>query len=96
LKDNASLQHLTSLDHLTFEGLVSECSNHLSLTTFEGKERESVFSVAHIPSHIFIFLTLIWLHHYPTIELLAGMYKIHAQTCSMILKWMTVTLTKTL
>ena len=94
LKDDSSLQNLTSLDRPTFEGLVSECSNNLSLTTFEGKERESVFSVTHIPSQIFISLTLIWLCHYLTIELLAGMIKIHSWTCSMILKQMTVALAK--
>jgi hypothetical protein len=96
MSNGDDILQFTSLDLLTFNSLLEECSENLMMTTFGGKERKNASSATPIPLHIFVFMTLFWLHFYLTIDFLSVLFKIHHQTCTKVLKQTTVTIAKTL
>lgn len=96
MSNGDDIPQFTSLDLLTFNSLVEECSENLMMTTFRGKERKNASSATPIPLRIFVFMTLFWLRFYPTIDLLSILFKIHHRTCTKVLKRTTVALAKTL
>ena len=96
LRDPGACQDLTSLDLGKFESFVLECSPALDATTYRGTPQVRPNTLTQIPYRSFIFLTLFWLRHYPTIKVLSRLFKVHVRTCTRILKRTTVTLAKTL
>jgi hypothetical protein len=84
------------MDLPTFKEFVAECSTPLEMTTWWGTPRKSLFTSTPIPSETFIFLTLIWLRHYPAISFLSCFFKIQPCTCTQILKRTTVAMTQVL
>jgi hypothetical protein len=96
ISNEAVVRGLTSMSLPNFNVFVEECSLSLKMTTYRGTTRESAFISNPIPSHCFIFLTLFWQQHYLTIKVLSHLFKIHQQSCTRILKQMTITLVRTL
>ena len=78
ISDDVLLKDMTSLDRRAFNQLVSESISALEMTTDRGDERISVFTKTPVTSHTFIFLTLFWLRHYPSMKLFSALFKIHA------------------
>ena len=96
MRNGADIPRYTSLDLPAFNALVEECADNLMMTTFKGLPRQKVSSATRIPGHIFIFMTLFWLRHYPTVDLLSILFRLHVRTCTQVLKRTTVALAKTL
>jgi hypothetical protein len=96
LLDEDTVETMTSMDLPTFKEFVAECSTPLEMTTWRGTPRKSLFTSTSIPSETFIFLTLIWLRHYPAISFLSCFFKIQPCTCTQILKRTTAAMTQVL
>ena len=96
MRNGADIPCYMSLDLPAFNALVEECADNLMMTTFKGLPRQKVSSTTRIPGHIFIFMTLFWLRHYPTVDLLSILFRLHVRTCTQVLKRTTVALAKTL
>lgn len=94
--NEASCHGLISMTLREFESFVLECSPALSMTTYRGTQRIKPNSASSIPSRAFIFLTLFWMRHYLTIDVISHLFKIEPRSCTRILKRTTVALAKTL
>ena len=94
--DDAALHGLTSMNVGEFNSFVEECRPALEMTTYRGTQRVLPNTSTSISSHSFIFLTLFWLRHYLTIEVLSILFKIDPRSCTRILKRTTVAMAKTL
>lgn len=86
LLDEEKTKDLTSLSVSEFNALVEESSSTLEMTTWRGKRRQSIFTSSPTPSSTFIFITLLWLRHYPTIGFLSAIFFLHPRTCTRLLK----------
>ena len=79
-----------------FMAFVEECSPALGMTTYMGTTRLSRITSTWIPGRAFIFLTLFWLRHYPTIDILSVLFQIHERSYTRILKQTVVAMANTL
>lgn len=96
LSDPKSVKEFTSLDLSALESLHNECKSSIEMTTWRGQGRKSLFTSSPVPTLSFLFFTLCWLKHYPTIGFLSAMFKIHSRTCTRILKRTITALSKTM
>jgi hypothetical protein len=61
------VKELTSLDPSALESLHNECKLSIEMTTWRGQQRKSFSTSSPFPTLSFLFFTLCWLKHYPTI-----------------------------
>ena len=76
-RDEAACKGLTSMDPCEFNDFVAESTPALDAMTYRGKQGVCQSTSTPIPHCSFIFLTLFWLQHYPTIEVLSLLFKLH-------------------
>ena len=95
-KNDKAIERFTSMSRGEFMAFVEECSPALGMTTYMGTTRLLRITSTWIPGHAFIFLTLFWLRHYPTIDILLVLFQIHERSCTRILKWTVVAMANTL
>jgi hypothetical protein len=86
LSDPKSLKEMTSLDQSELELLHIGCQANMEKLTWRGTIRKNLTSSSSLPMLSFIFLTLFWLRHYPTLAILSAIFKIHPRTATRILK----------
>lgn len=96
LEDEKKVKYLTSLSVSEFNEMVTETSSELNMTTWRGKRRENPATATLIPSSTFIFLTLLWLRHYPTIAFLSAIFFLHPRTVTRVLKRTITALARTM
>ena len=81
-RDEAACKGLTSMDPCEFDAFVAESAPALDAMTYRGNQRARGSTSTPIPHRSFIFLTLFWLRHYPTIEVLSLLLKLHKRDCT--------------
>ena len=74
------------MDIETFTNLAEEMFEAINTTTWRGEVRQNISTATPIPHHSFLFFTLFWLSHYPTISLLSALFKIHLRTTTQVLQ----------
>ena len=84
------------MDPCEFDDFVAESTPALDATTYRRNQKVHQSTSTPIPHHSFIFLTLFWLRHYLTIEVLSFLFKLHKQDCTRVLKQTTAALAKVL
>ena len=77
MSDEEDIPQYISLDLTMFNSLVEESAENLKMTTMRGNQQKKLNSYAPIPICVFIFMTLFWLHFYPTVDLLSVTFMIH-------------------
>ena len=82
MRDKAACKGLVSMDHCEFDDFVAKSTQALDAMTYRGNQRVHQSTSTPIPHRSFIFLTLFWLRHYPTIEVLSLLCKLHKRDCT--------------
>ena len=89
IKSEESMKVMVRVGVEDFVDLADEMFEAINNTTWRGTVRHDISTSTAIPHCSFVFLTLFWLSHYPTISLLSALFKIHTCTCTQVLQWTT-------
>lgn len=94
--NKAACKGLFSMKPHKFDSFVTECIPALNCMIYRRTQQIKPNSSTLIPHHSFIFLTFFWLHHYLTFKVLSHLFNINPQSCTRVLKRITVALAKVL
>ena len=86
IANDSRLKRFTRMERKEFETLVAECSDAIYNTTTRGSPRVNHSSRLLIPYSHMVFMTLFFLHQYPTLSFMSTLFLLHEREVTRILK----------
>lgn len=84
--DEHRLKRFTRMGKKEFEMLCTECGEAIYDTTTRGSPRRNHSSRLLLPYAHMIFITLFFLHHYPTLSFMSALFLLHEREITRIMK----------